>query len=690
MSDIDVSLDDTLDPEPRDLTGELDIDDQEQPRFGQFFMDAETEDALFAYVDAELGSVILDQERSSFLRRIARYRARRLGIPENENKTFPWDGASNVVVPIAVMQTNGMFSLLKDSFKARDPFYEVRGTDKRFRGEAEGVSAALDLVFDSPNFANMRKKDNQALYDLGSLGTQFVKVRWNNDTRSWKELDIDGQIIERAQSRRSHPDVELIVLEDLYTRSYWDNVQTCPWVAHRIPYMRAELMALGARGVYRGVDDVLARGGDELDANRLELLTKLGFDPETEDENLFYVFEVHLSYDVDNDGVMEELVVWYDPVSRTRLRVDLNNLGSRMIKVIKLLEVPGSLYGLGVGGLVDNIQEEINDLHNMRNDSTMLSMLQMTFVKNGVQYGLQEGLRPGAVKKLGDPKNDVFITKYPDVSMSTIAAEQVLQRYAHQASAVTEDQLGFANSTIGTRETYSGSLLRAQNSSRVYAAMEESVKEGYTEIGIALFQQMLAHKDELESITNRLPEDKRQGFLSAMETPLEEVESKFSFTIKTRELERTEEAKRQAYLTLSQLYTMYAERILQLMQMVYAGGEQGQQIPPQVKEAGAEIIVGATRLLEKIMHSFGEEDTDDYLPYVRNLELMLEAMELQKDAQLAPAEQQLQQMKKQMAGAGAGGQGQEQSPMGQGAMGQGGPAGAAGAMSQGGPNADNT
>ncbi len=645
----------------QDLTGSLDIDDDEGPKPGNFFMDLETEDELFAYIDRELAAVILNQERTEFLRRIQRYRDRRIGLPEQERKTFPWDDASNVVVPLALMQTNGMFSMLKSSFKARKPFYDVQAADPVYRAEAEGVSAALDLLIESPSYINLRKKNNKLLYDLGSLGTQFVKTRWNNDSRAWKELAPDGSLLLSAMTTKNFADMDLIDLEDIFTRSYWDDPNTCPWIAHRIPYMKSELMSLGVQGTYRFVDEVLERGGDEVDEGRLELLRKLGFSPESEDENLFYVFEVHLSYDVDNDGLMEEVVAWYDPVSKARLRVDLNNIGSRPVKVLRLLEVPGSMYGLGVGGLVDNLQEEINDLHNMRNDSTMLSMLQMTFVKNGVQYGLKDGLRPGAVKKLGDPKNDVFITKYPDVSMSTIAAEQILQQYSHQASAVTEDQLGFANSTIRTRETYSGSLLRAQNSSRVYAAMEESVTEGYTEIGKSLFLLLLAHRDEAEGLIERLPEAQREGFIGALGTPVAEVESKFVFQIKTRELEQTEEAKRQAYLTLSQLYTMYSEKILQLMQMLYANQQQ-MQIPPQVKEAAAEIIVGATKLMEKIMRSFDEDNTDDYLPYVRNLEVMLDAMSLQKDAQLRQPRAQVEAMRKQMGEGGGPGMGSGQGP----------------------------
>jgi hypothetical protein len=630
--------------EVRTLNGEFFDEEEQATEQGSWFLTKEREDELFAYIDKELSSLILNNERKRYLERIARYRDRRIGIPAEEVKTFPWDGASNVVPPIALMETNGMFSMLKSSFKARKPFYMVTGSNDEYKTQAEGIGAGLDMLIEAPNYINLRKKNNKLLYDLGSLGTHFVKVRWNDDKRSWKTPNDDGTFTEVALSVKSYPDIELKTIEDIFTRVYWDDPQTCPLIADRIPYTLAELRALEHDGTYENIEDVIQRGGDEVDENKLELLDKLGLNPEsTIDEATFYVFEISLSWDVDSDGVLEEIIAWYDPVSKARLRLEMNNIGHRPVYNINLLEIPGSLYGLGVGGLVDNIQEEIIDLHNMRNDSTLLSMLQIVFIKNGIPFGLKEGLRPGSVKRLPDPQKDVYITKLPDVSMSTIAGEQMLQKYSHNASAVTEDTLGFADSTVRTRETYSGMLHRSQSSSRVYAAMEESVKEGFSEIGIGLFMQLLAHKEEAMELSELLPEEKRQGFLDALETPIAEVTERFTFSIQTMELEKTEEAKRQAYLTLSQLYTMYAEKIFQLLQIVYTNTEA--QIPPQIKEVAMEVIVGSTKLLSKIMKSFGEDDYEDYLPYVRNMELLIEALDLQKETQTKQLEAQIRQMK---------------------------------------------
>jgi len=618
----------------------IEEDDNEQ---GLFFLKKDKEDELFEYIDTELISSLKGTDRSEFFERIKRYRDRRLGIPQEQHKSFPYDDCSNVVVPIAMSETNGMFAMLKTSFKLRNPFLSVKSNNKDDEEIIKGISAALNILIESPDHINLRKKNNKIFYELGSLGTQGIKVYWHSETRSWKEPDGEGGFVEVATRTKSYPNISTVALEDIFTRTYWDDPQTCPWIAERVYYTKAQLRALQNQGVYQNIDLVLNQGGTEIEPDRLHLLDRLGFAPETTiDTETFAIFEFAFAFDVDDDGVMEEVIAWYDPVSGARCRLEMNKTGTRPLNTLILLEVPGSMYGLGVGGLIDNIQEEINDIHNMRNDSTMLAMLGMLVKRTGLQLGLKTGMRPGKVLSVPDPSKDLNMIKFPDVSMSTIAAEQMLKTYSHEASTVQEDALGMANTTIKTRETFQGQSMRAQNASRIYNAMEESVKEGFSQIGMCLFYQLLVHKEEAEAFANLLPEEFREGYKAALQIPLADVSSRFSFSIQTTEIEKTDEAKRQAYLTLSQLYTMYSEKILQLMQILYANPQQA-QIPPQMKEVAQKLIVGATALLEKIMASFGEEDADGYLPYVKDLKLMAEMLEGRKDAQVTQAKQQLKQ-----------------------------------------------
>ena len=144
--------------------------------------------------------------------------------------------------------------------------------------------------------------------------------------------------------------------------------------------------------------------------------------------------------------------------------------------------------------------------------------------------------------------------------------------------------------------------------------------------------QLIAHPDRTREIASVLEEDDRaliEGFLGM--SPVE-FSQNFRVTIKSTEQNKTEEALKQALLTLTQLYTMYGQQMFQLLPIVYA---QGSQVPQEVKLAASKFIVGGTKLIERTFVQMDNPDTDDYLLYVKDLEMMLEALEAQKDQQIS-------------------------------------------------------
>jgi hypothetical protein len=126
-----------------------------------------------------------------------------------------------------------------------------------------------------------------------------------------------------------------------------------------------------------------------------------------------------------------------------------------------------------------------------------------------------------------------------------------------------------------------------------------------------------------------VPQDYWADLEQVLAMNVEDIPSRFRFRVQTADIEQTEEAKKQAKLTLTQLYTMYGREVFQILPYVY-----NPQVPPQIREVAVKFFVGATKLMESVFEGFGEYETDTYLPYIRDIQMMIEQIEALKDARL--------------------------------------------------------
>jgi hypothetical protein len=188
--------------------------------------------------------------------------------------------------------------------------------------------------------------------------------------------------------------------------------------------------------------------------------------------------------------------------------------------------------------------------------------------------------------------------------------------------------MGFENKSIGTRATATGTLFLAQQGSKIFEAISENVEEAYSQIGQIVVFQMVRNKERVD--LTLLPEDQRQAMQDILNMNIEDIPSVFKFRVKTTELQQTEEAKRQAKLTLIQIYSMYGERVFSMLPMIYSP-----QVPGPIKEVAMKFFLGATEMMADVFKDFGELETNKFLPYTKQIEIMMNAMEQMKQSQVS-------------------------------------------------------
>lgn len=583
------------------------------------------------YVLEETVKILDADETKSFFEKLKKWRRQREGRPETENKSYPWPNASNVSVPISMMNANGIFAMMKASFGRRKPFFQVMANQNTFAATAEALTKLLNIIVESPNHVNLPVVNNDILYNVASLGNQFVKVPWIFDRWQFKRTGPGNSQEVVTKIRRNSPAVIPIRHEDFICRPFYDDLQRAPLVGQRIYLMEHELKQRAANGIYENVEEVLKGGMGELDESRKDILERIGITAdEGRDMKLYEIHEVYLFHDVDGDGIPEDIIIWIDPITETILRSEFNELGVRPFVNIGYLNRPNELYSIGTGWMSEHLQDEIDALHNMRINSTHLSSLQMFITRRGSGIADNTEFRPLLNIQVSDPGNDFIPISFPNVSSETLQAELLAKEYADRVTGASDAMMGFESQTIGSRATASGTMFLAQQGSKLFNAIQTMVEASYGELARMIVFQLINHKDTVESLfLPMLSEEDAIALQPIFDMNVEDIPTALQFSVKTTSVDQTEEAKRQMKLTLTQLYTMYGEKVFQMLPMIY-----NPQVPPEIQAVAAKFFIGSTKMMEDVFETFNEHNTDSYLPYIRDIEMMVENMEAMKDQQI--------------------------------------------------------
>lgn len=603
--------------------------DEEILESGSILVDDDVREKITSYLIDEIDDVLNGDVRTEMIDKITKWRRQREARPEQKQKDFPWEKASNVTVPLAMMCTNGISSLLKNSLLERDPFWAVEANESlASQNQAEALTNFLDKLSDSPYHIDLKHQIPRVVDECVSLGTQFVKVPWVLD--KWTYVDEAGTEHEKVKS--ASPKLKPVPFENFLTQPYWSDLQRAPWIGEVVYLMEHELLQRQKWGIYQNVEAVLAGGPDEIPDERKEVLERIGVALNAQANTKMYaIVEAYVYEDVDGDGYPEDIVVWIHPETQTVLRSEFNTLGVRPFVRIPYFERPGELYAMGVGWIVEPLQDEVDALHNMRIDGTLLSMLQMYVSSEGSNLAPNEKWRPLKHIQVQEAAKDFQVIKFPDISPSTIQAEYVTKEYADRATGATDAMMGFESFAGSSRKTASGTMFLAKQNLRTLQPVIMNLEASMAEIGKLITFQLIKNADYVRDQLGILPQEQQPYVEEVLNMPLETIPSAFAFRIKTTDLEKTEEAKRQAKLTLVQLYTMYGQQVFQLLPIVYA---QDQKTPQPIKEFASKFFVGATKMMDDILRFFGERDVDSYLPYVRDIEMMHELMDGMREQQL--------------------------------------------------------
>jgi hypothetical protein len=566
--------------------------------------------------------------------------------PMVKTKNTPYRNASNVTPPLTQSIFHTAYAHLKQMFDARNPFWTVRASRKDDQEDvkrAKVLTKYLDVLARSESDLHLEAVKQQSLSDAALMGTVFMKVPWVAESTNYKRRDSTGNLVEETIYKRFGPQIQVAPLDRVVYSPEFSAIRDMPWVGYTITLPKHELANRGMNGTYVNVDEVMQWGDTSKDALDRQRDEARGSEQKAYADQ-FDITEFFVQWDVDQDGMYEDIIITLHVPSRTLLDIRFNDLLERDIVEAKFIARNYMVEGRGIGQMTKSMQLEAEGMHNVRNDNAKFAAMRMIAMNRATARENRESIYPGKIWKTENPHQDIVPIQLGEVYPSSFQAEQQAMMLARETTGISSVMGGFSDPRLGSRDTFRGQNMRMQQGQGVFASITTGLKSAFRQVGRLVYYQLCLHRDEViarEQKAMRLSQEEIDILSEALSIPIQDIPIRMSFDISTTDIDQTFESKRQNMLTLTQLYSQWAQEVTPIAQLLFGPeGQQMQQAAPEMYKHFLDVYVGSTSMLHRIFEFFNEDDVDEYVPDIERYKALQEILHL--------GDQEIVKQKKQM------------------------------------------
>lgn len=406
-------------------------------------------------------------ERGPFLLELENYQKDYLAKPAAATNTFPFDGASNIVIPLSAITAETTFANEMQQLFGLDQFCSVKLVDQ-FSPLDHEIEKYLD--WEMLQGVKMREALASPVMEKIKFGTSFARMDYKKVV---KRTSQDGKIRDIVVSQGNK--LEFISISRFLMPFNSLDPQTAPWCGEEHDTNTAEFKGLIKAGLF--YEDIAEKMESRLanptqndtqlssDNYRVVLEQKTNTSP-VWPQKIGWV-QIWASFDVNGDGEDEEIVVYYNRAQKLILGVRYNWYEDlrRPYRKAYHLPVEGRWYGLGACQQLEQFQREITTIHRQRLDNATVANARVWKVKRSASINPNTPIYPGKFFEV-DEADDITPLQMGDVYASAFTNEQQVLYFSQQRSGTNELTVG--QQQIGTPGTASSDLARLQEAKRRY------------------------------------------------------------------------------------------------------------------------------------------------------------------------------------------------------------------------------
>lgn len=457
----------------------------------QLNLDEETEQRLRLWLHEEIHNARV--EKQPLIEDWKKWQKQYWAEPDKPVRNWPFPKAANIVIPLTATAVEAVHARLLNTLWAAEPFYSIRPKSTVWIEIAPKVESWLQTEIENPNSLNMYQFTSESLMELCKLGTCVGKSGYDRTVLKSLRAYESGYEEEVFVERSNGACLDYLPVANFLIRAGESNPQTSPWCGeeHEFNWAQLKRMSLSGRmepGAIELIKHhwVSARSEQSGEAGEYhENIDQLAnLEPVWHER--FKCQEIWCSFDVDGDGIDEEIVVDFHWQTMTILSVRYNWYSDlhRPYRGCQYVPVEGRFWGIGIGKQNEQFQEEITAIHRQRLDNATLANMGMVAVKKTSDYGPDEPIFPGKMWFFDNPKEDIMPVKLSEVYNSAFANEPMTLGYSEKRTGVNEVVLGMPQE--GTPGTATSDLARLAEGNKRFDAVLKNVRRWLRELGVDL------------------------------------------------------------------------------------------------------------------------------------------------------------------------------------------------------------
>lgn len=522
------------------------------------------------------------------------------GVPKNPVRNVPIENAPNIEVTLGAIATDSIFAQAVDLIYNVSPLVTVRATNAAYKEHQKAMQRWVEYVATSE--CGLRAESEHSLLDDVQLGTGIYYVPW---VERRKKTDII-ETIERGPKIFAVPPEDFIV-----PGGSKGNPQDMRWCALRFWYNYAEL-ALNASELGWDIEGVSIAGGTsalrqtrEHLARTTESGKRLG--------DLYEILVLFAEYDIDDDGICEDLLIVWDRTSARVMKLDFMPYDHRPIEKMCYQIRGHSTYGIGVVEMLANFQDGATEIFNYWVVNMLLANSRLFIGPSTIPMPFK--IWPG--KYIDTDPEKFAALPMADVYNSGPQALATIMGLAERRVGTNDMTLPRPSQVLGSRTPATTAMAMFQQVNRrftpAFDGMRLATAGAIMQCMYRYQERLLAQDMEVEThILDVLGEVEGQQVLEVLRDRNFDNGIKVEMSASSSTVNK--EVERQNAMFLVNILAQYYQRVLELVTIAA-----NPQVPPEVKSVANKVASAAGEIIERTIRTFDQiRDPETFIVQVED------------------------------------------------------------------------
>jgi hypothetical protein len=406
-------------------------------------------------------------------------------------------GSSNLHIPMPHIVSKAYVARFMEAIWNIDPPFSLKARRADMTDKQPLLEDFMRYVI--YHWANHYKGLEEAVehwvMDTINTGTGIMKMRWENEFCSYIdvqeetvpgppkfEVDAEGNEVAVPTTRTVQkearvtipkfqgPVVEPVNLEDFVMVGGQGDPDKADLIIHRHYMTASELWSMADQELFDhdAVEQIIRGGQNNKSAGlnsaiktmRAENAGRTTIDTDN-DLDRYEILECYMKTDVDESGIVSDIVMWIGNQSRALLRSTylyrISPTGERPFSVCHFQKRRDQDHATGLLEMLHPLSVELDAMHNIRLDFGMINNNPVFFYRASSSLNADElKLEPGMGIPLDNPQTDVFFPQRPNNTGFFGNEEQVIQTYIERLTGLSDINFGSMSGSQGASRTATG------------------------------------------------------------------------------------------------------------------------------------------------------------------------------------------------------------------------------------------